>query len=113
MLLAFGIVLRRSLEARASGQGQVVDAAMVDGAALLMTMMHGMQAMGAWSDERGVNLLDTGAPLLRRLRDAPTASSSRSGAIEPQFYAELLAQHRPRAGDRRAPGSTTAPVAGH
>ena len=71
--------LRALLERRRSGQGQVVDAAMVDGAALLMTMFHGLRRHAASGrDERGTNLLDTGAPLLRRLRDAPTASTSSS-----------------------------------
>jgi alpha-methylacyl-CoA racemase len=60
MLLAFGIVCAL-LETAVSGRGQVVDAAMLDGAALLAAMFHGMLASGAWSDERGANLLDTGA----------------------------------------------------
>jgi alpha-methylacyl-CoA racemase len=60
MLLAFGIACAL-VEAGRSGQGQVVDAAMVDGAALLATMFHGMRATGAWTDERGTNLLDGGA----------------------------------------------------
>src|SRR5438067_1493293 len=61
MFLAFGVVCA-ILEARESGVGQVVDAAMVDGAALLMSMAWGLRARGAWREERGVNLLDTGAP---------------------------------------------------
>jgi alpha-methylacyl-CoA racemase len=60
MLLAFGVVAAL-LEASRSGQGQVIDAAMVDGAALLAAMFHGLRASGAWTDERGANLLDTGA----------------------------------------------------
>jgi alpha-methylacyl-CoA racemase len=60
MLLAFGIV-SALLEATRSGRGQVIDAAMVDGAALLAAMFHGMRASGDWTDERGANLLDTGA----------------------------------------------------
>ncbi|HEX9529966.1 MAG TPA: CaiB/BaiF CoA-transferase family protein, partial [Acidimicrobiales bacterium] len=56
MLLAFGLVCA-ILEAKSSGRGQVVDAAMVDGAAVLATMTHGMRAMGAWKDEWGTNLL--------------------------------------------------------
>jgi len=60
MLLAFGVVCA-VLEASRSGQGQVVDAAMVDGAALLASMFHGMRASGDWTDERGTNLLDGGA----------------------------------------------------
>jgi alpha-methylacyl-CoA racemase len=87
MLLAFGLVCG-VLEARASGQGQVVDAAMVDGAATLMTFFHGLQAMGVWNDERGTNLLDTGA----HFYDVYETSDGRYvsiGSIEPQFYAEL------------------------
>ena len=60
MFLAFGVVCAL-LEAQTSGKGQVVDAAMVDGAAVLMTMFYGFRAMGIWDDERGTNLLDTGA----------------------------------------------------
>ncbi len=60
MLLAFGVACAL-LEVGRSGRGQVVDAAMLDGAALLATMFHGMRASGEWSDERGTNLLDTGA----------------------------------------------------
>src|SRR5436853_6193083 len=60
MLLAFGVVCG-ILEARTSGQGQVVDAAMVEGTALLTTLFHGMRAAGAWRDEPGTNLLDSGA----------------------------------------------------
>ena len=60
MLLAFGVTCAL-LEAAGSGRGQVVDAAMLDGAALLAVMFQGMRASGAWSDERGTNLLDSGA----------------------------------------------------
>ncbi|MEZ5165156.1 MAG: hypothetical protein R2695_01220 [Acidimicrobiales bacterium] len=58
-ILAFGLVCA-ILEARGSGEGQVIDAAMVDGAASLMTFFHGFRAMGIWNDERGTNMLDTG-----------------------------------------------------
>ena len=61
MLLAFGMVAAL-LEAARSGEGQVVDAAMVDGAASLMTMIHAFHSYGIWNDERGANMLDTGAP---------------------------------------------------
>ena len=61
MLLGFGIVCAL-LEAQRSGQGQVVDAAMVEGASLLTTMFWGMQAAKRWSDVRGDNVLDSGAP---------------------------------------------------
>ncbi|MDX1649632.1 MAG: CaiB/BaiF CoA-transferase family protein [Myxococcota bacterium] len=88
MLLAFGIAAALVERAR-SGEGQVVDAAMVDGAALLMTMMHGFRHAGMWRDERGTNLLDTGA----HFYDVYETSDGKFvsvGSIEPQFYAELL-----------------------
>ena len=67
MMLAYGMVCG-FLEAKRSGQGQVVDAAMTDGSALLMAAIYGLKAAGIWQDQRGVNLLDTGSALLRRLR---------------------------------------------
>ena len=88
MLLALG-VLAGLLEARGSGRGQVVDAAMTDGAALLMSMMYTLKAMGQWQQERGSNLLDGGA----HFYDSYPCSDGRwisVGAIEPQFYAQLL-----------------------
>jgi alpha-methylacyl-CoA racemase len=88
MLLAFGVVCAL-LEASRSGQGQVVDAAMVDGSAVLMAMMHGMRAMGFWSDERGGNIIDTGAHFYDAYETADGGYVS-IGSIEPQFYAELL-----------------------
>jgi alpha-methylacyl-CoA racemase len=88
LLLAFGIVAGL-LEARASGQGQVIDAAMVDGAAALMTMTHSLRAMGIWNDERGTNMLDTGAHFYDVYETADGRYVS-IGSIEPQFYAELL-----------------------
>jgi alpha-methylacyl-CoA racemase len=88
LLLAFGIVAGL-LEARTSGQGQVIDAAMVDGAAALMTMTHSMRAMGIWNDERGTNMLDTGAHFYDVYETADGGYVS-IGSIEPQFYAELL-----------------------
>jgi len=88
MLLAFG-VLCGLLEASNSGAGQVVDAAMVDGSALLAGMMHGMLAMGLWSEERGTNLLDTGAHFYEVYETADHKHVS-IGSIEPQFYAELM-----------------------
>lgn len=88
MLLAFGIACAL-LEAQRSGRGQVVDAAMVDGAALLATMFCGMLAAGRWSEVRGENLLDSGAPWydVYQTRDGKYVAI---GAIEPKFYAELL-----------------------
>jgi alpha-methylacyl-CoA racemase len=88
MFLAFGVACALVERAR-SGRGQVVDAAMVDGAAVLMTMMHSFRAMGMWNDERGTNLLDTGAHFydVFETKDGKFVSI---GSIEPQFYAELL-----------------------
>ncbi|MEN9904360.1 MAG: hypothetical protein RLZZ555_925 [Pseudomonadota bacterium] len=88
MLLALG-VLAGLLEARGSGRGQVVDAAMTDGAALLMSMMYTLKAMGQWQQQRGSNLLDGGAHFYDsyQCRDGKWLSV---GAIEPQFYALLL-----------------------
>lgn len=88
MLLALG-VCAALFEANRSGQGQVVDAAMVDGSALLTTMIHAFRAMGTWSDERGTNLLDTGAHFYEVYETADAKFVS-IGSIEPQFYAELL-----------------------
>jgi alpha-methylacyl-CoA racemase len=88
MLLAFGIACAL-LEAQRSGKGQVVDAAMVDGSALLMAMFFGFRASGLHSEERGTNLLDGGA----HFYDTYETKDGRHvavGALEPQFYAELL-----------------------
>jgi alpha-methylacyl-CoA racemase len=88
MLMAFGVACAL-VETGRSGAGQVVDCAMVDGAAVLMQMMYGMRAIGMWNDERGTNLLDTGAHFydVYETRDGKHVSL---GSIEPQFYAELL-----------------------
>ncbi len=88
MYLAFGMVCAL-LEARTSGQGQVVDAAMVDGAASLMSFIHGMLASGFHTPERGVNMLDTGAHFYDVYECADGGWIS-IGSIEPQFYAELV-----------------------
>ena len=88
MVMAFGIVCAL-LEAQRSGRGQVVDAAMVDGAATLMSMMWAFQAMGIWSEERGTNMLDTGAHFYDTYECADGGYVS-IGSIEPQFYAELV-----------------------
>jgi alpha-methylacyl-CoA racemase len=89
MLLALGLVAGL-LHAQRTGTGQVVDAAMVDGTALLMAPFFGASAIGFWSDERGTNLLDSGAPFydVYRCRDGLEVAV---GAIEPQFFAALLA----------------------
>jgi crotonobetainyl-CoA:carnitine CoA-transferase CaiB-like acyl-CoA transferase len=89
MLLAVG-VLAALLERERSGAGQVVDAAMVDGSALLTTFLHGMLEAGAWSAPRGHNLLDGGAPFYDTYRTADGGFMA-VGALEPPFYAELLA----------------------
>ncbi len=88
MLMAFGICAAL-LEAGRSGRGQVVDAAMVDGAASLMTMTYAFIGAGLWQVERGANLLDTGAPFYE-VYEAADGGHVAVGAIEPQFYAELL-----------------------
>lgn len=88
MMLAFGVVCA-VLEARKSGMGQVVDAAMTDGAALLGAMMYGMRANGQWSGQREANLLDGGA----HFYDTYACEDGKFisvGAIEPHFYALLL-----------------------
>lgn len=88
MMLAFG-VLAAVIEARSSGKGQVVDAAMVDGAALLASMMHGFRAMGMWGGGRGGNMLDTGAHFYE-VYETSDGKFVSVGAIEPQFYEELI-----------------------
>ena len=77
------------LERVRSGKGQVVDAAMVDGAATLMTIFHAAQQSGWWSEERGTNMLDSGAHFYDVYETADGKYVS-IGSIEPQFYAELL-----------------------
>jgi len=88
MLLAFGVACAL-VERGTSGKGQVVDAAMVDGAATLMTMIHGMRQTPMWKEERGVNLLDTGAHFYDTFETSDGKYVS-IGSIEPQFYAELI-----------------------
>ncbi len=90
MLLAVG-VLAALVERQSSGAGQVVDAAMVDGAALLTTMFHGMRSVGAWTDDRGRNLLDGGAPFYASYETSDGGYVA-VGALEPQFFAELVAR---------------------
>lgn len=82
-------VLAAIISARSSGEGQVVDAAMVDGSASMLTMMHSFLNVGYWREERGVNILDTGA----HFYDVYETSDQKYvavGAIEAKFYAELL-----------------------
>lgn len=88
MFLVAG-VLSAVLHARQTGKGQVVDAAMTDGSALLMSMMYGFMASGHWKDERASNMLDGGAPFY----DTYQCSDGKwvaIGSIEPQFYALLI-----------------------
>jgi alpha-methylacyl-CoA racemase len=104
LLLAFGIACG-IIEARGSGRGQVVDAAMVDGASLLSTMFHGLLAGGHWGEERGRNILDSGAPWYDTYRTKDDKYVA-IGAIETKFYAELIErlglaeQHLPHQHDR-------------
>jgi alpha-methylacyl-CoA racemase len=100
MLLALGISAAL-VEAGRSGKGQVVDAAMVDGSAVLTTMFHAFRAMGIWEDARGSNLLDTGAHFYDVYETADGRYVS-IGSIEPQFYAELL-EHTGLAGEEDLP----------
>jgi alpha-methylacyl-CoA racemase len=88
MLLAFGVACAL-FEAQRSGKGQVVDAAMVEGASLLATMFWGMLAARSWTEARGANVLDSGAPWYDcyETRDGRFVAI---GAIEPKFYATLL-----------------------
>ncbi|MBS1889167.1 MAG: CoA transferase [Actinobacteria bacterium] len=88
LLLAFGIVCAL-LEARVSGEGQVIDAAMVDGSSLLGGMFYGLTQTGHWQEERGANLLDGGAHFYRTYETADGKWIS-VGAIEPKFYAVLV-----------------------
>jgi alpha-methylacyl-CoA racemase len=88
LYLAFGL-LAGIIEAKSSGKGQVVDCAMIDGAASLMTMFYNMKAVGMWSAERDSNLLDGGA----HFYDTYTCADGKwlaVGSIEPQFHAELV-----------------------
>ena len=87
MLLAFGVVCAM-LEAARSGKGQVVDAAMTDGSAALMAAVYGIKARGGWTNERGNNLLDGGAPFYGTYQCKDNKWIS-IGSLEPQFY-ELL-----------------------
>jgi alpha-methylacyl-CoA racemase len=89
MYLAFGIVCAL-LEARQSGRGQVVDAAMVDGAASLMTYMFASHAAGAWSDRRSENVLDGNTAPWYGVYETADGRYVSIASAEPQFYAELL-----------------------
>lgn len=105
MLLAFGVMAALFERAR-SGRGQVVDAAMVDGAATLASIFHGLAAAGQWQEGRGSNLLDGGAPFYACYETADGGFLG-IGALEPKFFAQLAqalalpAQFAPRQYDRR------------
>ena len=88
LFLVFG-VLAALLHARSTGEGQVVDTAMVDGAASLTTMTHAFMNMGYWKEERGMNMLDTGAHFYE-VYETRDGKYMAVGAIESKFYAELL-----------------------
>jgi alpha-methylacyl-CoA racemase len=94
MMLAFGVLaavleVRHAQLAGRPARGQVVDAAMVDGLALLSVMFQGMRAAGAWGDEREANLIDGGNPFYRCYRCADGRFVA-VGALEPRFRDELL-----------------------
>ncbi|MBB4799089.1 alpha-methylacyl-CoA racemase [Brevundimonas bullata] len=88
MMLVSG-VLAAMLEAKTTGRGRVVDAAMTDGSALLTSLFHALRARGLWSDTREANLLDGGTPFYRcyACRDGRFVAV---GALEPRFYAALI-----------------------
>jgi alpha-methylacyl-CoA racemase len=90
MLLGFGVACAL-IEAQRSGNGQVIDAAMVEGASLLAAMFSGLLAANTWTEERGANILDTGAPWYNvyATKDGKYVSV---GAIEERFYRELLSK---------------------
>ena len=88
MMLAFGM-LAAIVSARETGEGQVVDAAMTEGSSLLATLIHSMRDLGMWTDEPGTNLLDSGAHFYE-VYECADGGHFAVGALEPQFYAELL-----------------------
>ncbi|HEY5439195.1 MAG TPA: CaiB/BaiF CoA-transferase family protein [Acidimicrobiales bacterium] len=88
LFLAFGVV-SAVLSARSTGVGQVVDAAMVDGSASMMAMTHAMMNTGLWHEDRGTNILDSGAPFYE-VYETSDAKFVAVGAIEPKFYETLL-----------------------
>jgi alpha-methylacyl-CoA racemase len=90
MFLAFGVACAL-LEARRSGRGQVIDAAMVEGSAVLAAMFSGFLAAGTWQDERAANILDTGAPWYD-VYETKDGKHVAIGSIETRFYDELIAR---------------------
>ncbi|MGH1444871.1 MAG: CaiB/BaiF CoA transferase family protein [Cognatishimia sp.] len=107
MMLNLGI-LAALTHARATGQGQVVDAAMTDGVNLLMTMQHGLAAGGAWTDKRSGDFINGGVAWYRCYETSDGKYVS-VGCLEPQFFAELLAllglTDDPRFADQYAPSA--------
>lgn len=89
MFLLFG-VLAAVWSAQRTGEGQVVDAAMVDGTASMMAMTHSFINSGTWTNKRGVNLLDTGAPFYE-VYETKDGRFMAVGALEPQFYSAFVA----------------------
>jgi alpha-methylacyl-CoA racemase len=104
--LALGVVAGL-LEVQRSGKGQVIDVAMIDGAASLMTAVYGLRAAGRWTDQRGENILDSGAHYYN-VYETQDGQYVAIGSIEPKFYAELLrltnleGEELPRQNDRSA-----------
>ena len=88
LMLAFGMVCAL-LECKSSGRGQVVDSAIVDGAALLTSVLHGLEHAGFWNEQRGSNMIDSGAHFYDAYETADGKYIS-LGSFEPQFYAELI-----------------------
>jgi alpha-methylacyl-CoA racemase len=88
LMLVFG-VLAALVSARSTGKGQVVDAAMTDGSAAIMSLIHSLLASGIWKDERETNIIDGGMPFYR-CYETSDGKFMAVGAIEPQFFAELV-----------------------
>ena len=101
MYLVVGVIAALR-DAERTGRGQVVDAAIVDGAAHISTLLHSMLAVGLWQDRRGVNMIDTGAPFYD-VYETADGKHVAVGAIEPQFYAELIDKLGLDAPDRNDP----------
>ena len=109
MLLALGVVAGL-LEAQKSGKGQVVDAAMTDGSALLLAAVVGMHGSGVWKDERGSNMLDSGAHFYDTY-ECSDGNYVSVGSLEPQFYALPAGEGRPRRRRMGRPPDEARPMA--
>ena len=88
LMLVYG-VMAALISARSTGKGQVVDAAMTDGSAAIMSLIHSLRASGIWQDRREANIIDGGTPFYRCYETADNGFMA-VGAIEPQFFAELI-----------------------